>query len=83
MPKVEIEFPEDVLLSLGVDPETLSLQAARQLAYDFYAAGRLSTGLAARLAGMSRAAFLLGLGPQGIPWVEFTPEELRRELTNA
>ena len=83
MPKVEIEFPDDVLLSLGVDPERLSLEAARRLAYDFYSAGRLSSGLAARLAGMSRAEFLLGLAREGVPWTELSPEEIRRELENA
>ena len=83
MPRVEIEFPDEVLLSLGGDADILTLDAARQLAYDYFAQGRLSSGLAARLAGMSRVAFLMGLGERGISWMEATPDDLRLELDNA
>jgi predicted HTH domain antitoxin len=83
MPKVEIEFPEEVLMSLAADPGQLPLEAARQLAYDYFSQGRLSSGLAARLARMSRAAFLLGLSEYGIPWADLSPEEVEREMGNA
>ena len=78
-----IEYPDEVVLTLGGEPDEIATEAARELAYAYFRQGRLSSGLAAKLAGMSRVAFLMGLGQRGIPWTEMGDEELRSELESA
>jgi len=54
---VEVEAPDELVRALeaaGVAESDLGPRAARELAVDLYADGRLSLGKAARLAGMSR-----------------------------
>ena len=41
--------------------------------------GRITSGVAARLLGMNRLAFLDLLHRQGIPYVDYTREELEQE----
>ena len=44
---------------------------------------RLSFGLAARLAGMERATFLLGLQRYGVAMIDLDAEDLLADLENA
>ncbi len=44
---------------------------------------RLTTGLAAKLAGVPRTAFLFLLGQHGLSPVGLEPEELEEDLANA
>lgn len=53
-----ISYPDDLLLSLKEDEETFAAEARLLLAVKLYELGRISTGMAARLANMSRVAFM-------------------------
>lgn len=58
MPNVSMDIPEDLLITLGMQPAELS-QEIRLLAAVYYLEEkRLSLGRAARFAGMNRLDFL-------------------------
>ena len=48
-----------------------------------FEAGRISSGLAAKLAGMSRVAFLCQCGQYGVSVFQQNPEELHSDLEAA
>ena len=52
------------------------------VALDLFAAGRLSSGAAAQLAGIPRTVFLTKLNDYGMPTFQLSEEELRRELAD-
>ena len=56
-----IEVPEKVLLAVNTDEADFARELRTLAAVKLYELGRLSSGRAAELAGMSRVEFLLGL----------------------
>jgi predicted HTH domain antitoxin len=60
--RISIDVPEKVLLAAKTDAEELAMLAAVKL----YEMGRLSSGRAAELAGISRVAFLSALERYGV-----------------
>ena len=59
MRTIEIEYPETIPAVLNLSPEIFEQQARFALSVKMYEMGRLTSGQAARLAGVSRVAFLL------------------------
>jgi predicted HTH domain antitoxin len=55
-----IPYSDDLLLSLKKSPQEFEAEARLLLAVKLYEMGRVSTGVAARLAGISRVEFMLG-----------------------
>ena len=53
-----IAYPEDLLLSLKESKASFENEARLLLAVKLYEMGRISTGLAAQLAGMDRVSFI-------------------------
>ncbi len=56
--EITIEVPEQVLLAEKTDPPSFGRQMRVLSAVKLYESGRLSSGRAAELAGMSRLEFL-------------------------
>jgi predicted HTH domain antitoxin len=57
-----IDVPETVLLAEKMDETSFAREIRELAAVKLYELGRLSSGRAAELAGMSRVEFLLNLG---------------------
>lgn len=78
-----INYSDDLLLSLKESPEEFAAQARLLLAVKLYELGKISTGRAAELAGMSRVDFLFALGPFGLSPIGVDASELAQDLANA
>ena len=62
-------------------PFSLSENEAKLLlSIKLYEVGKITLGQAARLSGFSKQAFIDILGKYRIPVVNYSPEELRKEL---
>lgn len=75
-----LELPIDALASPGVSTESLASEAKFMLALKLFEVGRLSSGKAGKLCGMSRVEFLLAAGRAGVPVVALDDDELRAEF---
>lgn len=75
-----IDYPDEVLWALQQEPDEFEHQARLLLALALYETGKLSTGLAARLAGIGRVAFMLTLGQYGLSPFGESADELNEDL---
>jgi len=78
-----IEYADDVLLALGLSPEQFSEEARLLVAVKLYEMGRLSSGAAARLAGLPKPLFLTKLADYGVDTFRLTEDDLRQDLASA
>jgi len=69
-----------MLSALNESPESFEEEARVALAVKLYEMGRLTSGQAAALAGMSRVQFLLSCHRYGAASVAWDEEELRSEF---
>jgi len=83
MQHITIECPDDLLVALGVTPEQFELEARFTLAAKLFELGRLSSGAAARLAGMDRVTFLLSLHRVGVPAIQLDDRDFQDDLNYA
>lgn len=83
MTTIQIDLPDDVLLSLKETPEGIAKIIRMAAAAKLYELGKLSSGRAADLAGLPRASFLQTLARYGVLIFEMTEEELSQDLRHA
>ncbi len=83
--KTGIRLPEDIAAMLHPKAEPIGLEKETRLALALksYETGELSTGLAARLAGMPYSEFLLLMGQHELSPIGETAEELASDFVNA
>ncbi len=72
-----------MLWALGQEPDEFEAQSRLLLAVKLYEVGKLSTGLAAQLAGVPRITFMFLLGQHGLSPFGETEDELEEDLANA
>lgn len=78
-----LEIPEEVLGVLGVDPTRAAGELRLLAAMKLFELGRISSGVAASLAGLARVEFLAKLGEYGVSPFQVTPAELEQDLESA
>lgn len=83
MADLTISYPPEVLWALQEEPDAFEAEARLILALALYERGKLSSGLAARLAGVPRVTFLFLLGQHGLSPFGETADELEQDLDNA
>jgi predicted HTH domain antitoxin len=78
-----VEYGDEVLLATGQSPSEFANEARFLLAAKLYELGRLSSGQAAKLCGMARVTFLLGLPRVGVKVSNMSADDADDELTFA
>ncbi len=76
---VQVSVPAP-LLQYGISKEDVEQRVSEWLVLSLFTEGRVSSGKAAKLLGISRVAFLDVLRARGIAYVNYTPDELAEEF---
>jgi len=79
MSNISFSISEESISALHVPLERAGDELRMLAAVKLFELHRLSSGAAARLAGVPRAVFLQRLGEYGVPVLDLTEEELRQE----
>ena len=72
-----------MLPALGRSPDQFREEAKILIAVKLYEMGRLSTGAAAKFAGVPKPLFLTKLVDYGVDTFDLSNEELQRNMTHA
>ena len=77
---MQIEYPESWTASAGSSAERFENEARMAAAMKLFEMGRLSSGQAAQLAGVSRTAFLFNCPQWNVPVVDWDADERAAEF---
>jgi predicted HTH domain antitoxin len=80
---LNIKYPPEVLWALQQEPQEFEREARLILALKLYESGKLSTGLAAKIADVPRLTFIFLLGQHGLSPFGEAPRELAKDLKHA
>lgn len=81
--KIEVIFPKDFSEVVGFNKgEVLSREAKKLMVFELFREGKISSGRAAKLLEINRLTFIELLAERGIPYLNYTREELKDEFSN-
>jgi len=75
-----VNYPDTIPAVTNQSPEDFESEAKRAMAVKLFELGRLSSGQAAQIAGISRVEFLLTCKQMGVASVEWDDTEIEAEL---
>ena len=81
--QLSIQYPQSWLDALQVTQKSFEEEATMAMAVKLFEMKRLSSGMAAKLAGIPRVLFLLNLHQFNVPMVDLDEEELAEDIRNA
>ena len=80
MKRMMLEYPDDLELVVQTTPEEMQAQIRLMAALKMFELGKLTSGTAAELAGLSRVEFFEACSRYQVPLFNYPPEELEAEL---
>jgi predicted HTH domain antitoxin len=80
MVQLVLNYPDEFELAVQTTREEMESQIRLMAALKMFELGKLSSGKAAELAGMSRVEFFEACGRYHVPIYNYAPEELEHEL---
>jgi predicted HTH domain antitoxin len=80
---ITVQCPDEVLLSLKEQPDEAAVEFRIAAAMKLFELGKLTSGRAAQLAGLSRVEFLQLAAQYRVPAFRLTAEELEQDAANA
>ncbi len=80
---IALQIPEEPLISLKAQPAAFAREMQMLAAVKLYELGKLSSGRAAQLAGVTRVEFLLALGRYQVSPFALDAETLAEDVANA
>ncbi len=83
MSQITIEYPNAMPDALHQTRQEFESEAKMAMAVKLFEMKRLSSGLAASLAGIDRSSFLMNLHRYGVFMIDLNEEELSSDVTNA
>jgi len=81
--QILIDYPKNLPDILQITPSAFAAEAKMAMAVKLFEMKRLSSGMAAQLAGVDRVTFLLNLQHYNIAMIDLDEEELISDLENA
>lgn len=78
-----VDYPPHLPDAMHLSREEFEQEARLALAAKFFESGRLSSGMAAQLAGLGRVEFLAQLARFHVSTINMTEKELAADLENA
>jgi predicted HTH domain antitoxin len=83
MVELTLNVPDDLDLALNVDPSTLSRELLFAAAVKLFELGKISSGKAAELAGLSKPLFLARLIEVGVSASTLNGKDIAEDIANA
>ena len=83
MRRASITIPDEIVLALRIQPEAIISEIKLAAAIKLYEIGKISSGAASILAGISKVSFLSKLGDYGVDTFDLTESELKEDVKNA
>lgn len=79
---LNVRIPND-LLSLGLTQDEIQRRVSEWLIFSLFAEGKISSGKAGKLLGISRFEFIKLLQSRGISFINFNEEEIAEEISSS
>ncbi len=80
---IVVEVPQNLPDSIHCTPQEFTREAKMAMAAKLYEMRRLSSGMAAALAGVGRVEFLLELHRYGVEMIDLDQDDLDQDVANA
>ncbi len=77
---VEVAFPQELLVALNIPVDQVGQKTIEWIVLELYREGVISSGKAAELLGMTKGYFIDFLHQRNIPYLNWSDDELAREV---